>query len=71
MDIVPNRKGLKYLADLNIDVQFLQQYGQQVFNYQGQSTQDFESICALFQTVITDLKNDLQNIESQIPVFKA
>jgi len=66
--MTPNRQGLKDLADVNIDVHFCQQYGTQVFNYQGDVTPQYQQLCEDFAVVVDDIINDMQAIKSQIPV---
>ena len=66
--MTPNRQGLKDLADVNIDVHFCQQYGTQVFNYQGDVTPQYQQLCEDFAAVVDDIINDMQAIKSQIPV---
>lgn len=66
--ITSNRQGLKDLADFNIDSQFCQQYGTQVFNYSGDVTPQFQQLCTNFSTVIDDIVADMQKIKAEIPV---
>jgi len=66
--ITPNRQGLKDLADFNIDSQFCQQYGTQVFNFSGDPTPQFQQLCANFSAVIDDIVADMQEIKKEIPV---
>lgn len=65
--INPNRQGLKDLADFNIDAQFCQQYGTQVFNYSGEITSQFQQLCTNFIAVIDDIVADMQKIKAEIP----
>ncbi len=67
--ITPNRQGLKDLADFNIDAQFCQQYGTQVFNYSGDVTPQFQQLCTNFGTVIDDIISDMQEVKKEIPVI--
>ena len=68
--ITPNRQGLKDLADFNIDAQFCQQYGTQVFNYSGEPTQQYQQLCATLSSVLSDILADVQAIQAQVPVFQ-
>jgi len=68
MTITSNREGLKSLANFNIDAQFCQQYGSQVFNYQGDSTEkQYQQTCLNLDYIIDDLISSLQIIKTQIP----
>ena len=64
--ITPNRQGLKDLADLSIDVQFCQQYGSQVFNYNGESTPEYEQLVQACKIVLEDLLVDVKNVLDQL-----
>lgn len=55
MALTPNRQGLKDLADFNIDAQFCQQYGAQVFNYSGEVTPQYQQLCANFSNLSSGL----------------
>lgn len=66
--ITPNRQGLKDLADFNIDAQFCQQYGTQVFNYSGEVSPQFQQLCTNFSAVIDDIISDMQEVKKEIPV---
>lgn len=68
--ITPNREGLKDLADFNIDAQFCQQYGTQVFNYSGEATPQYQQMCANLSSVLGDIATDIQKIQGQIPAFQ-
>lgn len=68
--ITPNREGLKDLADFNIDAQFCQQYGTQVFNYSGEATPRYQQMCANLTAVLNDIATDIQKIQGQIPAFQ-
>ena len=70
MTITPNRQGLKDLADFNIDAQFANQYGTQVFNYQGEITPQYQQLCAAFSEVLDDLVNEITAIQVQLPVVE-
>lgn len=65
--ITPNREGLKDLANFNIDSQFTQQYGTQVFNYSGEVTTAYEQLCINLNLVLDDVEADIAAIRSQIP----
>jgi|LakMenEpi03Aug12_release.lakeMendotaPanAssembly.Ray.scaffolds.fasta_scaffold2055192_2 hypothetical protein len=65
--ITPNREGLKDLANFNIDSQFTQQYGTQVFNYSGEVTPAYEQLCMNLNLVLDDVEADVAAIRSQIP----
>lgn len=70
MSINPNREGLKALSDFSIDSQFVSRIGNQVFNYQGEATPEFQNACAELLRIASDTKTDLDLIISQIPVNK-
>jgi hypothetical protein len=70
MSINPNREGLKALSDFSIDSQFISRIGNQVFNYQGESTPEFQNACAELLKIVNDTKTDLDQIISQIPISK-
>lgn len=70
MSINPNREGLKALSDFSIDSQFVSRIGNQVFNYQGEVTPEFQNACAELLKISLDSKTDLDQIISQIPVNK-
>lgn len=65
--ITPNRQGLKDLSTFNIDAQFCQQYGTQVFNYSGEVTPQYQQLCTNLLAVLTDITADIQAIQAQIP----
>ena len=67
--ITPSRRTLKDLAMFNIDAQFCQQYGTQVFNYSGDETPQYQAICANLSSALDDLTADIQAIRSEIPTF--
>ena len=66
--ISPNRQGLKELAGFNIDSQFVQQIGSQVFNYSGEDNQQYRDMCANLSSVINDTIADLQQVKQLLPV---
>ena len=68
MTIIPNRQSLKDLANFNIDAQFCQQYGTNVFNYQGDFNPQYAQICGNLEVVLDDLVKHLQAIKAQIPL---
>ena len=70
MSITPNREGLKALSDFSIDSQFVSRIGNQVFNYQGEVTPEFQNACAELLKIVLDSKTDLDQIIVQIPVNK-
>lgn len=65
--ITPNRQGLKDLSTFNIDAQFCQQYGTQIFNYSGEVTPQYQQLCADLSSVLNDITTDVQAIQAQIP----
>ena len=71
MTITPNRQCLKDLANFNIDAQFCQQYGTNVFNYQGDLNPQYAEICGSLETVLDDLVKHLQAIKAQIPMVSS
>jgi len=70
MSINPNREGLKALSDFSIDSQFVSRIGNQVFNYQGEVTTEFQNACAELLKIAEDSKSDLDQIIAQIPLTK-
>ena len=68
MTLTPNRQCLKDLANFNIDAQFCQQYGTNVFNYQGDLNPHYAQICGNLEVVLDDLVKHLQAIKAQIPL---
>ena len=50
--MTPNRQCLKVLQALPVDAQFCQQYGMQVFGYQGEETPQYQQVCTAFTSVI-------------------
>ena len=69
--LTPNRTGLKSVADFNVDAQFVQRYGTQVFGYEGEDTQEYEDLCTQLANVVSDALSDLQVIQGQIPTFSS
>lgn len=67
--ITPNRQGLKDLSIFNIDAQFCQQYGTQVFNYSGEITPQYQQLCTNLSSVLSDVASDIQSIQEQIPTI--
>jgi hypothetical protein len=65
--ITPNRQGMKDLSAFNVDSQFCQQYGTQVFNYSGEITPQYQQLCANLSSVLNDITADIQAIQAQIP----
>jgi hypothetical protein len=65
--ITPNRQAIKDLSALNVDSQFCQQYGTQVFNYSGEVTPQYQQLCANLSSVLNDITTDIQAIQAQIP----
>ena len=68
MNIIPNREGLKELASFNIDSQFVQQIGSQVFNYSGEENQQYRDMCTNLSSVINDTIADLQKVKQLLQV---
>lgn len=67
-NISPNRQGLKDLSAFNIDSQFIQQIGSQVFNYSGEDSQQYRDMCSNLSFIINDSIEDLQKIKQILPV---
>ena len=65
--ITPNIAALKVLAAFNIDAQFLNQYGAQIFNYSGESTPEYEAKCAEFSTLCNSVKADADSLLAHLP----
>lgn len=70
MSVNPNREGLKALSDFSIDSQFVSRIGNQVFNYQGEITPEFQNACVELLKITADAKSDLDQIIAQIPIVK-
>ena len=66
--MTPNRHCLKALQAFPVDAQFCQQYGTQVFGYQGEATPQYKQVCTEFTSIIDDIIASMQNVKSQIPV---
>lgn len=71
MKITPNRKALKLVADLSIDSNFVQQYGNQVFSYNGDETPEYKTLCENLALAVSDALTDLQNIQKEIPTINS
>ena len=69
--ITPNRTALKELADLNIDAPFVQRYGNQIFSYDGDATDEFKSLCVKLLATADDAIAELQAIKKEIPVINS
>jgi hypothetical protein len=69
MAITPDRQGLKLLAELNIDNQYSQQYGVQIFNYNGEATDDYKNLCSSIFGSLDDLIAEANDLKSRVPVF--
>ena len=67
MSITANRNGLKDLADLTIDAQFCQQYGTQLFSYQGDNNSQYQQLCATLAKMLDDILDDIAAIKTQLP----
>jgi hypothetical protein len=63
----PNRTALKELADLNIDAPFVQRYGNQVFAYDGEVTDEYKALCEKLNATANDAIAELQAIQKEIP----
>lgn len=66
MSITPNRQALKDLASFSIDSQFAQQTGGQLFNFSGESNQQYVDLSKLFSSTIDDVIGDLQKIKQHL-----
>lgn len=64
----PNREALKLLSAINIDSNFVYQNGNQIFNYNSLSPEDFAAKCTAVRAAITDLTSELASLEALIPV---
>lgn len=63
-----NRDGLKLLNNLNIDGQYCQQIGTQVFNYYGSTTDpEYLSMCADFTDVLKDMESEVFGLLKMLP----
>tara|TARA_B110000908_G_C10267055_1_gene465270 strand:- start:5094 stop:5315 length:222 start_codon:yes stop_codon:yes gene_type:complete len=69
--ITPNRTALKELADLNIDAPFVQRYGNRIFSYDGDATDEFKSLCENLSTTADEAIAELQAIKKAIPVINS
>ena len=65
--ITPNRQGMKDLSAFNVDSQFCQQYGTQVFNYSGEVTPQYQQLCEDLSSVLNDITADIRAVQAQIP----
>ena len=65
--ITPNRRALKDLSMFNIDAQFCQQYGTQVFNYSGEVTPQYQEMCTILTDTLDDLMADIESIRAELP----
>lgn len=66
--MIPHRHCLKVLQAFPVDAQFCQQYGSQVFGYQGEATPEYQQVCTSLTSVIDDIIASMEEIKSQIPV---
>ena len=64
---MPNRNCLKIINSVSIDSQFLRQFGEKVFNFFGEPTEEYLKNCESllevledFELSITTLKNNLE-----------
>jgi hypothetical protein len=63
-----NREGLKLLSSLNIDAQYCQQIGSQVFYYTGAVTDsEYLSMCTDFTDVLNDMASEISGILAMLP----
>lgn len=69
MAITLNRKVLKELADFNIDSSFVQRFGNQIFSFSGETTDDYKNLCQDLSVTIKDCIAELQEILKEIPIF--
>lgn len=69
MAITPNRKALKELADFNIDSSFVQRFGNQIFSFSGETTDDYKNLCQELSAITKDCIAELQDILKEIPIF--
>jgi len=69
MAITPDRQGLKLLAELSIDNQYSQQYGMQIFNYNGEATDDYKNLCSNIFGSLDDVIAEATTLKSRVPVF--
>lgn len=69
MAITPDRQGLKLLAELNIDNQYSQQYGVQIFNYNGEATDDYKNLCSNLFGSLDDVIQEADALKKRIPLF--
>jgi hypothetical protein len=67
MTITPNRQSLKDLANFNVDAQFFQQYGANVFNYRGVDDEQYIEACLKFREVIGDVSEHIRRISNCLP----
>jgi hypothetical protein len=66
--ITPNFIGIRAVATLQSDLQWLQMYGNQFFNYTGTSTDtQYINLLTQMQAVITALNIDVPALIAQVP----
>lgn len=64
--ISADRESLKHLSSFNVDAQFFQQYGTQLFGYQGEKTPQYQQLCAGFKSILDDISTQLEALKSKI-----
>ena len=65
--IEPNREVLVALSPVNVNAQFAQQYGNQVFSYSGTITPEYQVLCQKLTKTLDDLAANITAVKSKIP----
>lgn len=66
--ITPNFNGIRAVATLQSDLQWLQMYGNQFFNYTGTSTDtQYINLLTQMQEIVTALNVDVPALIAQMP----
>ena len=66
MNVMADRGGLKDVSALLIDAQFCQQYGTQLFSYQGEKTEQYQQLCLSFTAILDDVLSHVDAIKSKM-----
>lgn len=66
--ITPNFYGIRAVATLQADLQWLQMYGNQFFNYTGESTDSqYINLLAQIREIVSALQTDVPALVAQMP----
>ena len=70
-NVTPNLAGLKVVANLQADLQWINAYGNQFFNYTGTTTDEqYIKLLSYMTQVTSALTTDVQALIEQMPVSK-